>query len=110
MKGYWSRDEANRESLIDEWFRTGDAEYFDKEVFLYIYDRVKDMIISGGENINPAEVENALMHHRNVVDAAAVGVPDHKWGETIKGFVVLKKGSKVGESEIIAATKKLIAS
>ena len=98
MKGYWSRDEADRESLIDEWFRTGDAEYFDKEVFLYIYDRVKDMIISGGENINPAEVENALMHHRDVVDAAAVGVPDHKWGETIKESAVLKKGSKVGES------------
>ncbi len=110
MKGYWNRDEANRESLIDEWFHTGDAGYFDEEGFLYIYDRIKDMIISGGENIYPAEVENALMHHPDIVDAAAVGVPDHKWGETIKGFVVLKKGSKVGESEIIAATKNLIAS
>ena len=110
MKGYWNRDEANKESIIDGWFYSGDAGYFDEDGFLFIYDRVKDMIISGGENIYPAEVENALMHHPDVIDAAAVGVPDDKWGETVKGFVVLKKDSKVRESDIIAATKNLIAS
>ena len=110
MKGYWNRDEANNESIIDGWFYSGDAGYFDEDGFLFIYDRVKDMIISGGENIYPAEVENALMHHPDVIDAAAVGVPDDKWGETVKGFVVLKKDSKVRESDLIAATKNLIAS
>ena len=110
MKGYWNRDEANKESIIDGWFYSGDAGYFDEDGFLFIYDRVKDMIISGGENIYPAEVENAIMHHPDVIDAAAVGVPDDKWGETVKGFVVLKKDSKAGESDIIAATKTLIAS
>ena len=110
MKGYWNRDEANKESIIDGWFYSGDAGYFDEDGFLFIYDRVKDMIISGGENIYPAEVENALMHHPDVIDAAAVGVPDDKWGETVKGFVVLKKDSKVRESDLIAATKNLIAS
>ena len=78
MKGYWNRDEANNESIVDGWFHTGDAGYFDDEDFLYIYDRVKDMIISGGENIYPAEVENALMSHPDIIDAAAVGVPDDK--------------------------------
>ena len=110
MKGYWNRDEANKESIIDGWFYSGDAGYFDEDGFLFIYDRVKDMIISGGENIYPAEVENALMHHPDVIDAAAVGVPDDKWGETVKGFIVLKKGSKVRESDLIAETKNLIAS
>ena len=90
MKGYWNRDEATKESIVDEWFYTGDAGYFDKEDFLYIHDRVKDMIISGGENIYPAEVENALMSHPDIIDAAVVGVPDDKWGETVKAFITLR--------------------
>jgi len=90
MKGYWNRDEANKESIVDEWFYTGDAGYFDKDDFLYIHDRVKDMIISGGENIYPAEVENALMSHPDIIDAAVVGVPDDKWGETVKAFITLR--------------------
>jgi len=110
MKGYWNRDEANKESIIDGWFYTGDVGYFDDENFLYIYDRVKDMIISGGENIYPAEVENALMSHPDIVDAAVVGIPDDKWGETVKGFVILKKDSNITETEIIASTKEKIAS
>jgi len=110
MKGYWHRDEANSESIVDSWFHTGDAGYFDDEDFLYIYDRVKDMIISGGENIYPAEVENALMSHPDIIDAAAVGVPDDKWGETVKGFVILKEGVELTEQDIIASTKEKIAS
>ena len=110
MKGYWNRDEANNESIVDGWFHTGDAGYFDDEDFLYIYDRVKDMIISGGENIYPAEVENALMSHPDIIDAAAVGVPDDKWGETVKGFVILKEGAELTEQDIIDSTKEKIAS
>ena len=110
MKGYWNRVEANEESIFDEWFLTGDAGYFDADGFLYIYDRVKDMIISGGENIYPAEVENALMSHPDIIDAAAVGVPDDKWGETVKGFVILKERARISESEIIESTKEVIAS
>ena len=110
MKGYWNRDEANKESIVDGWFYTGDAGYFDDDDFLYIYDRVKDMIISGGENIYPAEVENALMSHPDIMDAGVVGVPDDKWGETVKGFVILKEGSNITEAEIIASTKQKIAS
>ena len=110
MKGYWNRDEANKESIVDGWFYTGDVGYFDDEDFLYIYDRVKDMIISGGENIYPAEVENALMSHPDIIDAGVVGVPDDKWGETVKGFVILKEGSTITEAEIIASTKEKIAS
>ena len=90
LKGYWKRDEANAESIVDEWFYTGDAGFFDEDDFLYIHDRVKDMIISGGENIYPAEVENALMSHPDIIDAAVVGVPDDKWGETVKAFITLR--------------------
>ena len=90
LKGYWKRDEANAESIVDEWFYTGDAGFFDEDGFLYIHDRVKDMIISGGENIYPAEVENALMSHPDIIDAAVVGVPDDKWGETVKAFITLR--------------------
>jgi fatty-acyl-CoA synthase len=109
MKGYWNRPEANDNSIIDDWFYTGDAGYLDEDGFLYIHDRVKDMIISGGENIYPAEVENALMSHPDIADAAAVGIPDDKWGETVKGFVILKQDSNITEKEIIAYTKDQIA-
>ncbi len=86
MKGYWKNPEANREALVDGWFRTGDAGYL-RDGYLYIHDRVKDMIISGGENIYPAEIENALMQHPGIADAAVIGVPDDRWGETVKALV-----------------------
>ena len=110
MKGYWKRDEANSESIVDDWFFSGDAGFFDEDGFLFIHDRVKDMIISGGENIYPAEVENALMSHPDIIDAAVVGVPDDKWGETVKSFVILAEGINHSEDDIIAYTKKQIAS
>ncbi|TMQ91330.1 long-chain-fatty-acid--CoA ligase [Actinomadura soli] len=90
MKGYWRMPEATAAALSgDNWFRTGDAGYLDEDGYLYIHDRVKDMIISGGENIYPAEVENILMGHPDITDCAVIGVPDSKWGETPKAIVVL---------------------
>ncbi|WUH99477.1 long-chain-fatty-acid--CoA ligase [Spirillospora sp. NBC_00431] len=90
MKGYWGKPEATATALSDDnWFRTGDAGYLDEDGYLYIHDRVKDMIISGGENIYPAEVENVLMGHPAIGDCAVIGVPDDKWGETPKAIVVL---------------------
>jgi len=88
MKGYWRDPEATAATIdADGWLRTGDAGYF-RDGYLYIHDRVKDMIISGGENIYPAEVENALMRHPGVADAAVIGVPSERWGETPKAIVV----------------------
>jgi acyl-CoA synthetase (AMP-forming)/AMP-acid ligase II len=109
MKGYWNKPEATRQAIRDGWFYTGDAGYFDKEGFLYIFDRVKDMIVSGGENIYPAEVENAIFGHPAVADVAVIGVPDEKWGEAVKAIVVLKPGLKATEAEIIAWARERIA-
>jgi long-chain acyl-CoA synthetase len=87
MKGYWRNEKATRETLMqDGWLRSGDAGYL-REGYLYIHDRVKDMIISGGENIYPAEIENVLMNHPGIADAAVIGVPDARWGETVKAIV-----------------------
>ena len=109
MKGYWNRPEATEKAVIDDFFYTGDAGYFDEDGFLFIHDRVKDMIISGGENIYPAEVENALFAHPEVADAAVIGVPDEKWGETVKAIVVTKPGTNPSPEDIITFTKDLIA-
>jgi acyl-CoA synthetase (AMP-forming)/AMP-acid ligase II len=109
MKGYWNNANATTESIVDEWFYTGDAGYLDEEDFLYIHDRVKDMIVTGGENVYPAEVENALFAHPAVADAAVVGIPDDKWGEAVKGIVVLKPDTDATPGDIIAHTKTLIA-
>ena len=110
MKGYWNRPEATAEAICPQgWFSSGDAGYFDDEGYLYIYDRVKDMIVTGGENVYPAEVENALFSHPAVADAAVIGVPDDKWGEAVKGLVVLKPGATATPDEIIAHTRSQIA-
>ncbi|HWE70805.1 MAG TPA: long-chain-fatty-acid--CoA ligase [Acidimicrobiales bacterium] len=89
MLGYWNQPEATAAVLSeDDWFRTGDAGWLDGEGYLFLHDRLKDMIVSGGENIYPAEVENTLLSHAAVADAAVIGVPDDKWGETVKAIVV----------------------
>ena len=109
MKGYWNRPEATQDAVKNDFFYTGDAGYFDEDGFLYIHDRVKDMIISGGENIYPAEVENAVFAHPDIADAAVIGVPDEKWGEAVKAIVVVKPGTSPSPEDIIAFTKERIA-
>ena len=110
MKGYWKNPVATREAFFaGGWLRTGDAGYFDKEGFLYIYDRVKDMIVTGAENVYPAEVENALFGHPAIADAAVIGVPDPRWGEAVKAIVVLKQGVEATAEEIIAYARDRIA-
>jgi acyl-CoA synthetase (AMP-forming)/AMP-acid ligase II len=109
MKGYWKNDEATAKAIKDGWFYTGDAGYLDDEGYLYIHDRIKDMVVSGGENIYPAEVENALFAHDAVADAAVIGVPDDRWGEAVKAVVVLKPGKTATEEDIIHFVKSKIA-
>jgi long-chain acyl-CoA synthetase len=107
LKSYWkdpdATDEAYPEGRDAEglgWFRTGDAGYM-SEGFLFIHDRVKDMIISGAENIYPAEVENALMSHPDIADVAVIGVPDEKWGETVKALITPAEGADPSEADLI---------
>ncbi len=110
MQGYWRNPEASAAVLHQSWMRTGDVGYFDDEGFLFIVDRKKDMIISGGENIYSREVEEALMQHPSVAEACVIGVPDEKWGESVKAFVALKAGAVATEDELIAHCRSVIAS
>jgi acyl-CoA synthetase (AMP-forming)/AMP-acid ligase II len=110
MQGYWRQPQATREAIGDGWFKTGDVGYFDDEAFLFIADRKKDMICSGGENIYSREVEEALAAHPAVAEVAVIGVPDAKWGETVKAFVALKPGAHATEAELVEHCRSLIAS
>jgi fatty-acyl-CoA synthase len=101
MQGYWSRDGATADALRGGWMHTGDAGVLDDEGYLYVQDRVKDMIISGGENIYPREIEDVLYLHAEVAEAAVIGVPSDEWGETVKAVVVLKEGGSTGADEIM---------
>jgi fatty-acyl-CoA synthase len=109
MKSYWQKPEATAEAVVDGWYHTGDAACLDENGYLFIKDRVKDMIITGGENVYPAEVENALHSHPDVLDVAVIGVPDPKWGEAIKAVVVLAPGTAATEGDIIAHARTRIA-
>jgi long-chain acyl-CoA synthetase len=110
MKGYWNRPEATAETITaDGWLRTGDAAYLDADGFVYIRDRVKDMIITGAQNVYPVEVENVLMAHPGIADVAVIGVPDERWGEAVKAVVVRKPGQVVEAEEIIAFARDRIA-
>ena len=110
LSGYWNNSAATVEALRDGWYHTGDIGYVDEDGYLFLIDRKKDMIISGGENIYSREVEEALLAHPDLVDAAVVGVPDAKWGEAVKAFVVSKPGRVLTEIDIIAHCKERIAS
>lgn len=111
MLGYWNNPEATADALTpDGWFKTGDAGYRDPEGFLFIHDRVKDMIVTGGENVYPAEVENALAKHAAVADVAVIGVPDERWGEAVKAVVVKAPDKEVSAEELIAFTREQLAS
>jgi acyl-CoA synthetase (AMP-forming)/AMP-acid ligase II len=109
MKGYWNLPEETAKAFDGDWFHTGDAGYLDEAGLLYIYDRVKDMIISGGENVYPAEVESALYGHPAIADVAVIGVPDERWGEAVKAIIVLKPDGRASEAEIIAYARERIA-
>jgi len=110
MKGYWRMPEATAETILPDGFlRTGDAGYLDADGYVYIHDRVKDMIISGGENIYPAEVENALMSHPGIADVAVIGVPSEKWGETPKAVVVRAPDTDLDADGIIAFARARLA-
>jgi acyl-CoA synthetase (AMP-forming)/AMP-acid ligase II len=102
MKGYWERPEANAEALRGGWLHTGDVGYMDEEGYVYILDRTKDMIISGGSNIYPREVEEVLLRHPAISEACVIGLPDEFWGEAVKAVVVLKPQAQVTAEEIIA--------
>jgi fatty-acyl-CoA synthase len=109
MRGYWNLPAETAAAVKGEWFHTGDAGYLDEAGYLYIYDRVKDMIVSGGENIYPAEVESALFGHPAIADVAVIGVPDARWGEAVKAIIVLKPGEKADAAELLAYARDRIA-
>jgi len=101
LDGYWQQPEATEEAVAGGWFHTGDGGTIDDDGYLSISDRKKDVIISGGENVASIEVEDALCSHPQVAEAAVIGVPDDKWGETVKGLVVVVPGATVSEAELI---------
>jgi fatty-acyl-CoA synthase len=101
MRGYWNLADATADALRDGWMHTGDAGVLDDEGFLFVQDRTKDMIVSGGENVYPREVEDVLYRHPAVAEAAVIGVPDPKWGEAVKAVVVVKAGEAVDADALI---------
>ena len=110
MRGYWRNDDATASTVDAEgWLRTGDAGYLDEDGYLFIQDRIKDMIISGAENIYPAEVESAIFGHPAVAEVAVIGVPDETWGESVKAIVVPKPGAEQNAEDIINFAKTRIA-
>ncbi len=109
IREYWRRPEATAETIVDGWLHTGDMGYFDEEGYLYLIDRKKDMYISGGENVYPAEVEDAIMGFEQVADVGVIGIPDEKWGEVGMAIVVPKPGKEVDEARLIEFCKEKLA-
>jgi long-chain acyl-CoA synthetase len=110
MVGYWDKPDDTARTITDDgWLHTGDAGYLDDNGYLFLHDRIKDMVVSGGENIYPAEVENVLLAMPDVADAAVIGVPDDTWGETVKAVVVLAPGSAVDAASVIAFCRDRLA-
>ena len=109
MAGYWNLPEATEASLKAGWMHTGDAAYMDEDGYVYIQDRIKDMIITGGENVYPAEVESAIYGHPAIAEVAVIGVPDAKWGEAVKAVIAKKPGHDLTESEVIAHARDKVA-
>jgi len=109
MRGYWNRDEASSEALKNGWMHTGDIGHQDEAGFFYVTDRKKDMIVSGGENIYPREVEDVLYEHPDVREAAVIGVPDEKWGERVHAILVTEEGRTPDLPEILAFARERLA-
>ena len=110
MKGYWRDPEATAETLRNGWLHTGDVGYMDEKGYLFLMDRSKDLIISGGENIYPREIEEVLVEHPAVREVAVVGAPDPKWGEAVTAVVAAVPGREVSEEELIDFCRERIAS
>ncbi|MGI5224412.1 acyl-CoA synthetase [Actinoallomurus sp. CA-142502] len=109
MSGYWELPEETARAFTDGWFRTGDAARLDADGYAYIVDRIKDVIISGGENVYPAEVENALLADPDVVECAVIGVPDERWGETGRAIVVPREGSNLTAERLLGSLAERLA-
>ena len=108
MTEYWNKPKQTRDSLIENWYRSGDAGRLDEQGYLFLADRVKDMIVSGGENVYSLEVENAISSHPDVIQVAVIGIPDELWGETVHAVVVCDRES-VDEAELTAHARNTIA-
>lgn len=109
MLGYWNKPEETAKTLRDGWVFTGDAGYFDSDGYMYIVDRVKDMVVTGGENVFTTEVENAVISHAAVLDVAVIGIPHEEWGEAVHAIVILHPGQSVTPEAIIAHCREQIA-
>jgi acyl-CoA synthetase (AMP-forming)/AMP-acid ligase II len=109
MVGYWKKPVETGQVIVDGWLHTGDMGYYDRKGYIYIVDRKKDMIVTGGENVYPREVEEVLYRHPAVQEAAVIGVPDDVWVERVHAVVVLKEGEKAQETEIIDFCKQQLA-
>jgi acyl-CoA synthetase (AMP-forming)/AMP-acid ligase II len=110
MKGYWNKPEATAETLRGGWLHTGDIGYMDEDGYLFITDRKKDMIISGGSNVYPREIEEVICTHPGVYEVAVIGVPDARWGEATKAMVVARPGASLTEAEIVEHCRRHLAS
>lgn len=109
MQGYWSKPIETAAAIREGWMHTGDGGYLDEDGFLFITDRIKDMIVTGGENVYSVEVENAVAKHPAVAMCTVIGIPDEKWGETVHAVIVLKQGADATEDELKSHCKSLIA-
>jgi acyl-CoA synthetase (AMP-forming)/AMP-acid ligase II len=109
MAGYWGKPDETAAAVRDGWLHTGDGAYMDDEGYVFIVDRLKDVIITGGENVYSTEVENALGRHHSVAACAVIGVPDERWGERVHAIVVLKPGADATPAALREHTRRLIA-
>jgi acyl-CoA synthetase (AMP-forming)/AMP-acid ligase II len=109
MEGYWEQPDATAAAITDGWFRTGDGGFIDDEHYVNISDRIKDVIISGGENVSSIEVEDTLFQHPSVAEVAVIGVPHDRWGETVTALVVLRPGADATEAELIEFCRERLA-
>ncbi|HCO89943.1 MAG TPA: acid--CoA ligase, partial [Alphaproteobacteria bacterium] len=107
--GYWNRPDATAETIIDGWLKTGDAARRDADGYVYIVDRWKDMYISGGENVYPAEIENIIFQLDGVADVAVIGVPHERWGETGQAIVVRAEGASLSEEDVLRHCRPKLA-
>jgi len=108
MLGYWNRPEETAKAIVDGWMHTGDGGYMDADGFVYVVDRIKDMIITGGENVYSTEVENVVAQCPGVLQCAVIGIPHPQWGEAVHAVVVVKEGATLDPADVIGFCKERI--